>query len=109
MIEKRSFYTFMTSAVISGVLIICTSGQNVRSEKIKANVTPTAESLESTSFIIKEYNGKLGIFRGDSKSPYKVLDCSFSLLSDYDKQQLKEGIEVETESELNSLIEDYTS
>ncbi len=109
MIEKRCFYTLLTSATISGVLVICTISQNIKAEKIKAKTPPIIEELETAPYVVKEYNGSLAVFRGGSSSPYKILDCDFSLLSDYDKEYLIEGISVYAEAELNSLIEDFTS
>lgn len=47
MIEKRCFYTLLTSATISGVLVICTISQNIKAEKIKAKTPPIIEELET--------------------------------------------------------------
>lgn len=73
-----------------------------------------AETMSSVQqevgYTLKEYDGKIGIFRGDADKPYTyVEDVEISYLNEYDRELLKNGIEVSTESELKSLIEDLTS
>ena len=52
MIEKRCFYTLLTSATISGVLVICTISQNIKAEKIKAKTPPIIEELETAPYVV---------------------------------------------------------
>lgn len=108
-IDKRIFFTILTSAAFSGVLVICTLAQNIRNEKIAAKVPSEPAALESVGYVLREYEGKLGIFRGDSENPYKIVSVNLNLLSDYDREELKEGIEADSEEEINRLIEDLTS
>jgi|GEM_PF-564965 len=108
-INKRTFYTLVTSALISGIIVIGTVTQEVRQEKTLAKVPPPVETVESVPFIVREYDGDLGVFKGDSELPYKILDCNFSMLPDCDKEMFIEGVVLENEDELKKLIEDYTS
>lgn len=109
MIDKKIFFTLLTSTTISGFIVICTAAQSLRSVKTRAKAPPIVEEVELTPYVLKKYNNTLGVFRGDYESPYKVLDCDFSLLAEADIEALTKGIAVETEAELNSLIEDFTS
>lgn len=81
------------------------------------NNTPTeADTMEISTpiqerskFMIKIYDDKLALFRTTSDTPYNYLDTNISYLNDYDRELLTEGIIVDTEEELKSLIEDLTS
>lgn len=64
---------------------------------------------ERVGYTLKEYNGKIGIFRGSAEKPYTYLDTDISYLNEYDRELLLNGIEVATEQELKTLIEDLTS
>ncbi|MDD6344792.1 MAG: hypothetical protein PUA51_00980 [Oscillospiraceae bacterium] len=108
-IDRKIFFTLLTSATFSGVLVICTLAQNIRNEKISARTTNEPVALESVGYILREYENNLAIFRGESESPYKIIRVNLNLLSDYDREMLCEGIEADSESEINRIIEDLTS
>lgn len=108
-IDRKIFFTLLTSATFSGVLVICTLAQNIRNEKISAKVPSEPAALESVGYVLREYENNLAIFRGESENPYKIINVNLNLLSDYDREKLREGIEADSESEINRLIEDLTS
>lgn len=60
-------------------------------------------------FMLKEYEGRIGIYPYDGDQPVQVLDVQVKYLPDYDQILMAEGIPVKSYQELNSLIEDYTS
>ena len=60
-------------------------------------------------YYLKEYNGELAVFRGNSDTPFKMLGVSINVMTDYDKKLLSDGIFAEDEIKLATLIEDYTS
>ncbi len=77
---------------------------------------PVTDSLETTSvnnsdfrYRISVFNGKLAVFEGESKIPYKVYDTYISILPDDDKKILIDGIRVNSSSEMMKIIEEYTS
>lgn len=72
-------------------------------------VSPDPETPSPAAYTLREYEGKLAVFRGDSKAPYQIYDVSVSTLPEYDRTLLKEGIPAETPAQLDRLIEDYTS
>lgn len=80
-----------------------------------SNDNPTqAETLapinQRVGYTLKEYDGKIGVFRGNSSTPYTYLqDVELSYINEYDRELLSNGIEVSTEQELKTLIEDLTS
>ena len=66
----------------------------------------TDESEETThTFTIKEFNGKIGIYK-DGDFQYQI-NVSVSTLPEADKKLLLRGIEVSTEQELNDIISCY--
>ena len=58
-------------------------------------------------YTIKSHKGRIGIFE-DSKLSY-LLDVYINTLPKTDRDLLEEGIIVYSDSELHSIIEDYTS
>ena len=109
MIDKRIFFTLMSSVTISGFIVICTRGQSLNHRKAEAKSERVPYELEQVDFIVREYEGKLGVFRGESMDPYRVIDFSVSLLSEYDREQLREGIVIESDEALDTFIEDISS
>ncbi len=109
MIDRKIFFTLVSSVTVSGFIVICTLGESIRQQKIEAKSIPHVQELETVEFVVREYNGKLGVFRGSNDEPYRIIDCNFSLLSDYDRELLVEGVVMSTEQELNTFIEDMTS
>lgn len=60
-------------------------------------------------YTIKEYEGKIAVFKNSDKKPFTVYDAYTSLLPEQDRQRLKNGIEVDNTTDLQRIIEDYTS
>ena len=109
MIDRKIFFTLMSSVTVSGFIVICTLGQTIYHQKVEAKISNQPQQLESLEFIVREYNGKLGVFRGESPKPFRNIDFEVSLLSEYDRKQLSEGIVVESLDELDTFIEDMAS
>ncbi len=63
---------------------------------------------DRVQYIMREYDGKLAIFRDDG-SVYKVYEINVELLPEYDQKLLKDGIQITGEEELRARVEDYTS
>ena len=60
-------------------------------------------------FTIKEYDGKIAVYKNNEESPYVVYDAYVSLLPQQDAERLKKGIVTDDKNYLQSVIEDYTS
>lgn len=61
------------------------------------------------SYLLKEYEEKIGIFRSGEDSPFQILNVYVANLPYLDQQELKQGVPVENEEKLRILIEDYES
>ncbi len=74
---------------------------------VRPEEVSTSENTEEQTFLIKEYNGLVGIFNTDG-SLYKTIDVRVKALPEADQGLLEEGFEVIGKSQLNSIIEDYS-
>ncbi len=62
---------------------------------------------EEEKFIVKEYQGRIGIFSSEGRL-LDVIDTYVKTLPEADRSLLGEGILVKTKEALNSLVEDYS-
>ena len=106
--DKRIYLMLMTALTISGFIVICTLGQSIHRQKLASRIS--AAVPEPTVICeVREYNGHIGVFKGGSSVPYRVIDYDISLMSDFDREQLSEGVVMETEEELRRFIEDIAT
>lgn len=105
---SRRKYLYILSFTLFACAMIIIIGFMISYSHKGKSLPKSQESELSVSFVLKEYNGKLGLFRGNAQSPYQTLDFDIAYLSEYDRELLKEGIAVDTQGELDMLIEDYT-
>lgn len=68
-----------------------------------------SEPIEPYQYILKEFNGKLGVFKKNQEQPEIIFDVIIDNLPDVDIAQLKEGLKIQNEQELNDRIEDFIS
>lgn len=69
----------------------------------------STEGENTSAYRISVFNGRLAVFDGDSKIPYKVYDTYIASLPEEDRKNLIKGIEVNTTAQLMKIIEEYTS
>ncbi len=72
------------------------------------NVT-TSQPVEEYKYLLKEFNGKLAVFENGEKSPKMIFDVSIDSLPEVDALDLKNGLKIKNEKELNDRIEDFIS
>ena len=60
-------------------------------------------------YTITEYQGKIAVFKNSDTIPIDVYDAYVSVLPKHDRELLEEGIRTESTSELQKIIEEYTS
>lgn len=78
--------------------------------KNKSSITTNKTELrQEYKYILKEFNGKLAVFKIDKKEPEMILDVSIDRLPEIDIEQLKIGLKIKNEKELNDRIEDFIS
>lgn len=101
------------------VIIICTAAAFlitgaasavVNNKPVKnPTTTSSASSVMQNYYIVREYNGKLAVFKNSDKYPTTIYDVFVFTFPEADKELLKKGIKVTSEHDLRKLIEDYTS
>ena len=106
---KRIYFTLLTAATISGFIVICTTGQSVHRHKVAQRISAAAQDTTHTRRTVKEFNGRIGVFMNGCTSPYRIIDYDISLLSDYDRTMLEAGITIDSDYELQRLIEDIAT
>ena len=113
MTRKISLIMILTGMAISAIIVIVTVSSSINRQRIRAEQLAEQTTTQTTpveiGYCLKEYEGELAVFRGDSETPFQKLGVSMELMSDYDRVLLHDGIFVQTKKELNALIEDYTS
>ncbi len=115
MTRKHIIYTIITALALSAIIIIVSMAYSAKGQRAEAHKRELEssniiiETQEAIGFTLKEFDGELAVFRGESETPYKLLGVSVSLMSEFDRDQLQNGIYVKTEKELKTLIEDFTS
>lgn len=105
---RKMLINILTISLFLSAMIILV-GVMLMQKKLDDNTMSNAQSASTIQFVLKEYEGKLGLFRGDAATPYQTLDFDVDYLGEYDRELLKQGIGVDTQRELEILIEDYTS
>ena len=119
--SKKAIVTVLLSGMfLSLIILLLTIAYVVKHQRInaenaadlppKAQISETAVPTETViSYCLREFEGGLAVFRGDSPEPYKKLDTNLNLMTEEDRQLLKSGITVDSEKELRRVIEDFTS
>ncbi len=95
--------------VFVGILLVVTSlfiGKNINNVK-KQKKVPHSQSI---SYIVKNFHGNIAVFTKNVRNhPFRITNVYTNRLPRKDQLILEQGIEVETQNELNSLLEDLCS
>ncbi len=105
-LDKRIYFTIVTAITVSGFLVICTLGQNVRNDRIESKLQAAALEETEPLYIVREHDGKIALFCRGNPQPFRYLEFNISLLPDFDREQLREGIGLYTDEELWTYIQD---
>ena len=70
---------------------------------------PPSSLPVETGYYIKDWNGRVAILREGEDTPEMIFDISTKTLPQYDQEQLRDGLYVQSYEELAGLIEDYIS
>ncbi len=113
MTKKQILYMYIAAMSVTTIIFIMSAGMSFKRADISAEAAKESSadisSEISAGYILGEYEGKLALYRSGSSRPYKKLSYDISMLTEYDREQVINGIYAENEAELNRLIEDLTS
>ena len=95
--KNKTVWMFLTALVISLVIVGAVQG------------VTTSQPPTDPGYLMRIADGKVGLYRIGSSTPYELLDEPLNLLSEYDREQLEQGITASSEGELRRLLEDFFS
>ena len=122
----RIIFTCLTLIFFGGMLVMryCVpaeeGGKATNSESAPVDIAQTvkatepdkpeeSESRSSGSYRIKEYKGNIAVFESGSSKPFRITDIAVKDLPVADQNDLNNGIMVDSQEELQTLLEDYLS
>lgn len=82
----------------------------VPSSQESSEIITTARANDSDAgvvYTVKEYQGHIGVFRGEEASPFEEIKIDVAIFPKADQELLKEGIKAYGTQDLNRIIEDY--
>lgn len=86
----------------------------VNAEKKDNNIQQIIETESTINqyehlYKVSDFKGKLAVYEGNSKIPYKVYNLYINSLPESDQILLKNGIYLNSFAEVKKIIEEYTS
>ncbi len=69
----------------------------------------TPQPAEEGTYTVGIWEGKLAVFEPSTDYPMKLYDVAVASLPPEEQQKLRAGITVQSDGELQALLEDYTS
>ncbi len=111
---KRLILTFVLvfSAVFLGVFLSSFTPAQAPPEQPRPAAEEdslSASSPEEDGYRIIDYNGRVSVIRVGDEVPDMIFSIYTKTLPEYDQEQLREGVYVESYEELMRRVEDYTS
>ncbi|MBR5246695.1 MAG: hypothetical protein IKV25_04905 [Clostridia bacterium] len=76
---------------------------------IEKKETQTTSPYHHTQYTVKDFNGRIAVFENNNTYPQSIYDSYTSVLPEDDQKRLREGIVVSNTTDLQRIIEDYTS
>ena len=100
-------FLLLVSLMLSAVIVMVPAAKGVALQKSNAIAELAAnQPVPEPRFLLRTYEGHLALWREGAARPYRILQTELWLLSDADRQAVEAGIYVDTEAELNRLLED---
>ena len=100
--------TEITKYIVETEYVYVAESDNViDSEDLESDSIAVVESAFET-LLVKEYLGKIGVFNAGGEL-VRVIDVYTKTLPEADRRMLEEGIEIMSEKQLYSIIQDYSS
>ena len=97
---------------VTGMILIscvCVGSLYTQTGAARPHTAVSAEETRAESYVIRDRNGKIAVFKSGSDVPLKVTSTRTSTLPKPDIIRLKNGIYVQNKQELERILEDYCS
>ncbi|MBQ7669481.1 MAG: hypothetical protein IJS45_02025 [Clostridia bacterium] len=106
--KKYILLLIAASVLFSAVIVPLKFLLKETTDPVPADVTPVYSGNTENEYItVKEYNEKIGLFKNDEETPYKIIDVFTFTLPESDKAMLKSGFTIKSDN-IESVIQDYT-
>ena len=112
---RRVILCCATSAAVSALIAVTATTAAIRGGLDQPDHTgdprirtPQQESA-GHEYVLGEWEGRLAVYRTGETEPDSVMDVYLGLLPPADAQALRDGIPVESETELERRLEDFMS
>lgn len=92
-------------SLLNNKIIEMNSNKDIDNDIPTFDTIDTEENEERKFYMLKEYNGKIGVY--ENNSLIYTIDTYVFTLPEVDKQLLETGITVTSKTELFELIEEY--
>lgn len=89
------------------ITLLCLSLYQKDIQTNTTQVSATTNENNSYQYILKEYQGKVGVFEPGEETPEEVLDIDPTILPETDQEDLRNGILIDNADDLRALIEDF--
>lgn len=70
-------------------------------------ITAPTQAGKSDTYIVKEYEGHIGVYRNNETKPFKEYDTDVLILPKSDQVKLKQGKTAHTMAEVEKMVEDF--
>ena len=90
---------------------VYSSANNLSSQGTPHSAAPSAAPAAGRQaiFLVKAYEGKIGIYHVGEAKPFRILNVQVSSLPAADQQLLRSGISLQSSDQLQAVLEDYGS
>lgn len=113
MINKlRAFLIGCCLIVVMLFLVFTIPNQSISQEKINSEESSEISSevdTQPTLYILKDYQGQVAVYKPSEDTPMEILNIYVQNLPLKDRELLSTGINIHSDQELRSTIEDYNS
>ena len=100
-------YLIIFSLLISAVIVLIPAAHSIRQMKSDRIAQLAAnQPVPEPAFVLRAYEDHLALWREGADHPYRILNAELWLLSAPDREAVEAGITVDTEAELDRLLED---
>ena len=84
MSRRVTLAVLLAGMTVSAIIIIITNSinnQRIRAEQMAESAITETQPV-AIGYYLKEYNGELAVFRGNSDTPFKMLGVSINVMTD---------------------------
>lgn len=104
---KKSVVVILTGFILL-VSVIASANFELREEKLSQTLSEQ-KSQNNKEYVVKNYNGYVSVFKGESSFPMLKTDTPVNSLPYDDQEKLKSGILIQSDTSLRKCLEDYCS